>query len=249
MVALTLHNYQKELSDQIFLDTRLWAVLMKKGIKASKDGGSTIRVPTEFATNTNVKAMGEYDDYSIDPQETFTAAEFNWLSPFVGTVPITHKARVINSGKHAIIDYAKEAVNNLKKSLQRQANQQLFSDGTVANEVAGLRAIVLATGTYGGIPRAGNTWWQGGVDSTTEALSVDDMKKAFNTAGHNMSSPDCIPTTQTLYEKYEGMAQSFQQITQTQNGDLGFMHLQFKGVPLFWDIHCPSGEMYFLTSK
>lgn len=248
ILSTTLSNYRTELTDLIFTGTKLGKILMAKpGFKMMEQGGATIRIPIEYALNTNVKAMGEFDQYTTIPQDTFTCAEFNWLSD-AGTVVITNKERVQNSGKYAVIKLAEAKVMNLKKSAQREINRQMFI-GASGNEFAGLTSIVKTTGTYGGIPRSGNTWWQGNVDSTVELLTISDMRDLFNVCSKNVTAPDVIATTRTLYAKYEDLAQSFQQIVQSTKGDVGFDHLQYKGVPLFYDDHCPDTDLFMLNSE
>lgn len=249
LLSHTLNAYKTKLTDQIMVGTRTLKVLsMKEGFKQKEQGGATIRVPIQYAESKNVKWMGEYDNYLTNPQQVFDAAEFPWAS-IAGTAVVTHAERVKNSGKHAVIKLVKSKMDNLVESLQQDMNRVIFSDGTVANEPAGLRAIVSTTGTYGGISHSANTWWAGQVDSTAEALSVADMRSSFNLCSANVTAPNVIVTTRTLYEKYEGLAQSFQQITESKKGDLGFEHLQFKGVPLFWDDDCPTESMYFLNTR
>jgi len=121
--------------------------------------------------------------------------------------------------------------------------------------------MVAASGTYGGINSAVHTWWQAGVESTAEALSLAKMRTAYNSASiGGKDTPNLIVTTQTLYEKYESqltvvssanVAGSFSTPSEGQKklGDAGFQTLGFKGVPIVWDEQCPAGAMYFLNTR
>jgi hypothetical protein len=145
---------------------------------------------------------------------------------------------------------AQAKVRNLEKSLRSSLNTALFSNGSDPLVPLGLEVIVSTTGTVGGISRSAQSWWQANVDSTAEPLSVEDMRHMYNLCTHNLDRPQAIVTTMALYEKYEAMAQSFEEITYPTNqgiADIGFEHMRFKGVPIWWDAACPSGVMYFLN--
>ena len=70
---------------------------------------------------------------------------------------------VKNSGKERIINHLEAKIDNLEKSLSNQLAESLFSDGTTAKEIGGLRFIVAddptASSTVGGI--AQNTYTGG----------------------------------------------------------------------------------------
>lgn len=251
LVASTLFNSKTSLTDEIFVGARTLKWLgMQDGFRDMQRGGTDLRFPLEYRQNTNVKWQGYTDNYSINSQEPFDTAIFNWKF-MSGTVPILRNYDIQNDGKHVIVKLVESLKKNLIKTLRFKMNEGLFSDGTTdANSIIGLRAIVSTTGTYGSIARSGNTWWQGYVDSTTEVLTVNDMDLAWDTcsiASDANPTPKGTVTTLTLFEKYIDDARQFFNIQNTRNADMGFETVTYRGRPLWWDTHCPSGSMFMLN--
>jgi hypothetical protein len=252
ILSTTLRNFINAgtFEDQVFNGFRTTKVFKDKGVFQDEPGGESICVTLMYAQNTTVGAIGDTETYPMFLEDHFTTAQYNWRQ-IAGTCVITDKERAQNQNKHQILNLIKGKIQVLTESAGNYFNQMLWNAGTNPLEPVGLRSILATTGTIGGIARSSNSWWQANVDSTSEALSITDMVSIFNVCTHNKmgSNPDMIITTRALYEKYEQLAQGFQQITQTGTADLGFSHLQFKGVPLWFDDHCPSGHMAFLNSK
>ena len=71
--ALIAKKYLPVLIDNIFKKTYLFAILDKK---AKEYKGRKIVVPLEYAKNSNVQATAKWGNYSITPQDLFTAAEY-----------------------------------------------------------------------------------------------------------------------------------------------------------------------------
>lgn len=147
-------------------------------------------------------------------------------------------------------------------SLSESLGTGLFSDGTgnSSKDLTGLRAMVLSSGTYGGISGTTYDWWTAGYySSSSTALTAADMRTTFNTCSKGgKDHPNFIVTTQTLFEKYESLLTyvSSSQVAGSMQmnvegvkklGDAGIQALAFKGVPIVWDELCPSTYMYFLN--
>jgi hypothetical protein len=58
-----------------------------------------------------------------------------------------------------------------------------------------------------------------------------------------------VLTTQTLFERYEALLQPQLRYTDTKTADAGFQNLLFKSAPVVYDVHAPTGTMYFINSK
>jgi hypothetical protein len=140
-----------------------------------------------------------------------------------------------------------------EESLREGFNVMFFGDGTgnSGKNWNGLTNLVAATGTVGGINRAtaGNEYWRSYVESTAGALTLAQMNTAYNTVSVGNDHPDMVLATQTLYEKYESLLQPQLRYTDTKTADAGFQNLLFKAAPVTYDVHCPSGTVFFLNSK
>lgn len=250
-LTTSMYNYVSlgKFADNIYEGLRTLQVMNQMGGKRTAPGGESIVVQLEYAQNSTAEWIGPYGTFNTNPQDILTAAQFNWKS-VSGTVILTDLEQVQNSGPEKMASLIDIKIKNLQKALRTAMNTALFSDGTDPLKPVGLEAVVLTTGTYGGISRTSNSWWRANVESTAEALNVPRMVTMHNDCSHNLDVPQLWVTTQALYEKYEALAQAFQEITHPGNGsvaDLGFEHLRFKGKPLIWDDQVPSATMYALN--
>lgn len=262
ILSTTLKKYRKTLTDNIHKSNAVFAYMKENGVVKEEDGGERIVEPLMYGKNTTAGAYAGYEVLDTTPQEGIDSAEFNWKQYSV-SISISGKEERQNAGNSRIINLLEAKTTQAEMSLKEKLSEDLFSDGTAngAKGLTGLEAMVAASGTYGGINSATYTWWAAGVESTSEALGLAKMRTAYNTASvGGKDTPDLIVTTQTLFEKYEGLGT----LTSTTNVagsfsvpsagtkkmmDLGFQTMGFKGVPVVWDEQCPSGTMYFLNTK
>lgn len=254
LLSTTLKNYRPTLTDNIHKSNAVFYQLKKGGYVKEEDGGERIVEPLMYGKNTTAGSYNQYDTLDTTPQEGIDSAEYNWKQYSV-SITIDGKTERQNSGKARMIKVLEAKTNQAEMSLTEQLSTGLFSDGTGNGnkDLTGLEAMVNSTGTYGGINSATYTWWQAGVESTSEALGLPKMRTGFNTASvGGKDTPSLIVTTQTLYEKYEGLFTATITMFSSQTKEIvdgGFQTLEFKGVPLVWDELCPSGTMYFLNKK
>lgn len=263
LLSTTLKKYRKTLTDNIHRSNATFFLLKKNGAVREEDGGERIVEPLMYGRNTTAGSYSGYDTLDTTPQEGIDSAEYNWKQ-YSASITIDGKTERQNMGATRIIKVLEAKTNQAELSLTEELTTGLFSDGTGngSKDLTGLEAMVASSGTYGGINSATYTWWQAGVESTSEALGLAKMRTAFNTASvGGKDTPDLIVTTQTLFEKYEGLF-TVVSVASTTSGafstpsegvkkvaDGGFQTMSFKGVPVVWDEQCPSGTMYFLNTK
>jgi hypothetical protein len=263
MLSTTLKEYRDTLTDNIHGSNAVFFALKDAGAIKTEDGGERIVEPLMYGKNETAGSYSGYDELNVTPQEGIDAAEFNWKQ-YSASISISGKEQRQNKGKKTkIIDLLQAKTDQAELSLRGEMTTGLFSNGTGngSKDLTGLEAMVAATGIYGGINSATYTWWQSHVESTSEALGLARMRTAFNTASiAGKDHCNLIVTTQTLFEKYEGLftvvsaSQVAPNFTTPSEGakriaDGGFQMLQFKGQPIVWDESCPSGTMYFLNTK
>lgn len=254
MLSTTLKKYRKTMVDNIFKSNALFYQLKSENMVKTLDGGERIVAPLMYGKNTTASSYSGYQTLDTTPQEGIDSAEFNWKQYSV-SISISGKEERQNSGSSKIIDLLDAKTKQAEMSLTEALSEGIFSDGTGNGglNLTGLEAMVSSSGTYGGINSALYTWWQAGIESTAEALSLAKMRTAYNTASvGGKDTPTLIVTTQTLFEKYEGLLTATLQAESAGTkklADGGFQTLQFKGIPIVWDELCPSGTMYFLNSR
>jgi hypothetical protein len=260
LLSTTLKNYRKTLTDNIHKSNAVWLFIKSNGGWRTEDGGERIVEPLMYGKNTTAGSYSGYDILDTTPQSGIDSAEFNWKQ-YAVSVSISGEEKLKNAGSSRIVNLLEAKIQQAEMSLKEVLTTGLFSDGTGngSKNLTGLEAMVLNSGTYGGIASTStNTWWRAGVESTSEALGLPKMRTAFNGASvGGQDTPDIIVTTQTLYESYETLftvtGANTNWRTETSGmkkvADGGIQALQFKGVPIVWDEQCPSGTMYFLNSK
>jgi hypothetical protein len=255
ILSTTLKKYRKTLTDNIHKSNAVWLWLKENdGIK-EEDGGERIVEPLMYGKNTTAGSYSGYQVLDTTPQEGIDSAEYNWKQYSV-SISISGKEERQNAGTSRIINLLDSKTKQAEMSLTESLSTGLFSDGTGNGslDLTGLVAMVDTAGTYGGINSATYLWWQAGYkDTTSEALGLAKMRTAFNGASvGGKDTPNLIVTTQTLFEKYEGLGTASIQLQAPgvkKLNDLGFQAQSFKGVPMVWDEQCPSGTMYFLNTK
>ncbi len=241
----------KTFADQVFNGRPLFAKLNADGNKKRQNGGFTLRQPLMVASNTSGGWMASgYDQIDFTPQGGTDYAEFP-IKLYHKTVVMSEVEQDQNSGESEQIDLWEFKVSQAKLAAQTQFNQDLYKDGTQDSAaITGLKALVGNTGTYAGISRTSNSYWQCQIDTTTEALDDDDMLSMYNLCSQNGESfPNLIITTRALYEKYHQMLVPNVRYEDKQMANLGFQHVTFQGIPVVWDNDCQSGTMYFLNTK
>ncbi|MBA3758933.1 MAG: phage major capsid protein [Gemmatimonadales bacterium] len=247
-IATVVTYLNRKFNDMVFEGTPLLAKLRER--QKSFVGRKALEPIMTLANSTTQWMASGYDEVDLTPQAGLDKAEFPLVS-MTTSVVMSDLERDQNRGPDEKIDLWTAKVEQAKMSAVDYLSTGLHSDGTAeANQITGLKALVSATGTYGGIARSGNTYWQSFVDSTAEALTDDDMLTAYNTASRGgRTYPDLILTTQALWEKYALTLTPNIRYDDTTKANLGFSSLQFMGAPVMWDPDVPTGYMYFLEGE
>lgn len=255
LLSTTLKNYRETLVDQIHNSNAIFFMLKRKGAIKELSGGERIVQPIMYARNDTAKSYSGYDSLDITPQAGIDAAEYNWKQ-YSASIVISGEEELKNSGsKTKIIDLLDARTKQARMSLQQKLVEGIFSDGTGngSKDLTGLVAMVGTTGTYGGINSATYDWWRAsGVDTSTNAITLAEMRAMFNSASlGGRDHPNLIVTTQAIYETYESLLTatvSFDTADSKALGDGGFVSLEFKKVPVVFDEDCNSGVIYFLNT-
>ena len=252
LLSTTLANYRKQLTDNVFTARPLTYFLMDKGRIRMLDGGTKIVEPLIYGTNSTVASYSGYDTLSLTAQEGISAAEYDWKQ-YAASIAISGIEEAKNNGEQAIINLLEAKIMQAEESLKEGFNQMFFGNGTgnSGKNWNGLGNLVSSVGTVGGINRAtvGNEFWRSYVNPNSGVLTLGNMTTAYNTVSVGNDHPDMVLTTQDLFQKYESLLQPQLRYTDTKTADAGFQNLLFKAAPVAYDVHCPTGYMYFLNSK
>lgn len=260
ILSTTLANYRDQLTDNVFTARPLTYHLMDKGRIRLLNGGTKIVEPLIYSENSTVKPYSGYDTIDLTPQQGITAAEFDWKQ-YAASIAISGIEEAKNNGEQEVINLLEAKIMQAEESLREGFNRMFFGNGTdtlgaggtdSGKSWNGLGNLIESGNTVGGINSAsgqGNDWWRSYEDNTAGALTLAQMTTAYNSVSVGNDHPDMVLTTQTLFEKYESLLQPQLRYTDTKTANSGFQNLLFKSAPVVYDVHCPSGVVFFINSK
>lgn len=253
LLSTTLANYRDQLTDNIFTARPLTYHLQDKGRIRMLNGGTKIVEPLIYGQNSTVASYSGYETISLTAQEGISAAEYDWKQ-YAASIAISGIEEAKNNGEQEIINLLEAKIMQAEESMREGFNQMFFGDGTgnSGKNWNGLGNLIESGNTVGGINSAtgqGNDWWRSYEENTAGALTTAQMATAYNSVSVGNDHPDLILTTQTLYEKYESSLIAQLRYTDNKMADAGFQNLLFKAAPVTYDVHCPTGNMFFINSK
>lgn len=256
LVATTLRNRQREVADNVTNHNALLMRLESKGGISDAAGGRTIVEELIYGDNGNVSWYDGYDTFTITQNEVIDAAEFPWRQ-LGGFISISGKEQVMNSGKHAAINFVKARMKQLKAQMRNTAAASIYSDGTGSSgkEFGGLQLLVAdnpsAAGTVGGIDQAAEAFWRNQVSSGT-VYDSSTIKGALNALWlqtiRGTDSPDICLADAATYAIYEDSLQDQQRFSDGKMARAGFESLKYKTADFVYDENCPADHVYLLNT-
>lgn len=264
LVTTTFRNHRDTLVDNVSKNNALYSYLKKKKrTMRTESGGTSLTAPLEYAENGTFQRYSGYDLLNIQPSDVFSAADYDWKQIALHVTASGRELR-INSGKERIINLAKSRIKNAMNTFKNQFSADLYSDGTAANQVNGIQALVADTNTntVGGI--SGSTWsfWrnkvqsaaaplQGGAGITPSATTIESlMLPLWLELVRGNDKPDLIVTSNDYFTFFEQSQTPLRRYTKDDIGDAGFDSLKYKSADVVFDGNSgiPTAHMYFLNT-
>lgn len=266
LVSTTLQNYNPEMIPQILTSVPTVKYLMDEHARKTT-GGTRITTQLLYGFNNTTTYYNQSDYIDVSPQEAVTAAQFKWCN-LTGAITIFGEEEAANSGTPAIQDLVAAKIKQTEMSLSRQLNQSVFADGTGFFGAApdGLANLVFLTavpanppsGAVGGVDAVGFPFWRnnsittgvtyivGGAMGTT---APDFHLRMFNLCTDGAERPTFIVSDESVWSSYN-INGATHYLTQNNAAlNLGFEHINYKGVPWVWDRDCPALYQYFINAK
>jgi hypothetical protein len=244
--ALTDKYFIKKLHDNIFDSNPLLQKLQKMGSYKAVSGGSQIYVPLNYATTAASGWYSGADTLSTSDNDNITAAVYDWKSAFAG-IAITEEDELKNSGDAEQLNLLKSKMQIAEKTLKDIIGTGLYSDGTTAKSIVGLRDIIDTSSTVGGISQSTNSWWAGQLNSTSTVTSISAMNALYQNASVDNEVPNFIVGTRTIYNAYYALLQPQQRFMDEETAKGGFQNLMFNGAPVVVDSHVPTSNLMMLN--
>jgi len=231
------------------------------------DGGQSIFIPLEYGT-TDIKAMAEYDEIVLAPNEILDYASYPWTH-LNGTLSLSEKKiKIQNKGKNAILNLLEIHSKNAARSMKQKFSTMLFATSHEANDNTSSLYDICADvdATVGGLdPSTSSLDWTPKVldlvseaptyanliDSTSNYYIEKILRKMVDALSMSNDRPTLILTTQIVWSAYETVLRADKRFDSAyeQIGDAGFEVLKFRGIPVAVDDNVPAGYMYVLNEN
>ena len=263
LASTTFRRHGGDVADNVSKHNALFKRLMMKGRVRTEDGGLSIVAPLEYASNSTYQRYSGFDALNINAVDVLTAAEFPWRQVAVNVAASGLELRT-NMGESRIINFTKAKIRNAMNSFKNGLSTDLYSDGTAANQINGLQALVsdTGTGTVGQINSSTFPFWQNQVQSAASPLqgggaltlgpsTIESLMLGLwikMTRGGD--KPDLIVMSDDLYTFYEQSQTSIKRYSDSRSADGGFVNLKYKDADVFFDSSggIPATHAYFINT-
>jgi hypothetical protein len=262
LVTTTLRNHRAEIKDNVSERVALLRYMKKKGNYRTEDGGLTIVAPLDYAENGTYQRYSDWDVLDISQSDVLSAAEYPWKQIAINVVASGRDIR-INSGESKIMNLAKSRINNAKRTFMNNFSEDMYSAGSLTNQVNGIQAIIADTNTntVGGI--SANTWsfWR----NTVFDLSANSVTISATTIENSAmlplwlsidrgpgDHPDLIVMDSVYYKHFEGSQTSLKRYADSQAANGGFVALKYKNADVVFDgtaSGIPASHAYFINTN
>lgn len=261
LVSTTFRKHRKQIADNLSNRNALLKYVMKRGNYRREDGGLSIATPLDYAENSTYQRYSDWDLLNISASDVISAAEYQWRQIALNVVASGRELR-INSGDSRIINLAKAKIKNAIRTFNNNFSSDLYSSGSLTNQVNGLQAIIADTNTntVGGIDA--NTWsfWQNTVidasvlSVTPSATTIEGglMLPAWLATDRGPDDQvDLIVADNTYYGYFESSQVSLKRYNDATKGDAGFVTLKYKNADVIFDGNSgiPTSHMYFVNTQ
>jgi hypothetical protein len=270
LITTTLRSRTHKLADNVTRNNAILRELSKRSTGLMPfDGGRTILQEIDYANNTNATWYSGYETVAINPQETFTSAEFD-IKQLMVAVSVSGLETLQNAGAERSINLVASRVENAERTMKNVVAFGMYSDGSAfgGKIIGGLQLLVAdtPTNTVGGISRSSWPFWANQAStiasvSTAMQQTMDDM---YVKLVRGNEGPKMILCDNTAYSLYLQSMQTIQRVTDPDWASAGFKNLAFMGnVPVILDGGyqgstappaspgtggAPSAHMYFLNT-
>ncbi len=260
LVSTTYRNHSKEIADNVSNHNALFRRLSEKGKIRTEDGGLSIVQPLDYAANSTYQRYSGFDVLNVAASDVISAAEFPWRQVAVNVAASGLEIRN-NSGSNRIINFVKAKIKNAQRSMANGLSTDLYSDGTAANQMNGIQALVAdaGTGTVGGINSSTFSFWQNQVrDASDNSVTVSAstieagmMLPLWLSCTRGNDTPDLIVMDPVYFAYYEGSQTSLKRYAPSDEGKGGMISMKYKTADVFFDSTAsgvPASHMYFLNT-
>lgn len=258
MVSTTLRNHSRDVVDNISKNNALLRAIKANGNIKTESGGYELVFPLEYTTNSTYQRYSGYDQLNVQASDVISSARYDWAQIALHVTASGRELRVNNS-REAMIKLVKARITNAKHTASNNLSIDIYSDGTLTNQIGGLAALVnsAGTGTVGDINSSTYSFWQNQFLEYSGTPGTANIGTMFNQLWmpcvRGDDKPDLIVLSQDYYSFYEGSLQSNQRYMRAESATLGFNELMYKTAQVIFDDNTNFATTaqvgYFLNTK
>jgi len=264
LVTTTFRKHRKEVKDAVSNNNALLRRLQSKGNIKHEDGGLSIVEPLDYAQNQTYQRYSGYDTLNIGASDVISAAEYQWRQIAINVTASGQELRT-NKGEARIINLVKARMKNATRTFKNNFSYDIYSDGTLANQINGLQALVSDTGlgTIGGIDSSAWAFWRNKVQSAAAPLqgggAVTMSKDTIENQMLNLwlslvrgdDKPDLYIADNAYFAMFENSQLSMKRYTTSDSAKGGFISLKYKDADVIFDggSGIPANHMYALNTE
>ena len=263
LVSTTFRKHSKEIKDNVSKNNAMLRRLMDSKQMRREDGGLSIVAPLDYAANGTYQRYSGYDVLNVSASDVISSAEFQWRQIAINVVASGLELRT-NSGESRIINLVKARMKNAMRTFKNNFSADLYSDGTLPNQINGIQALIsdTGTGTVGGIDSSTWTFWQNKVQSAAAPLQGGGAITPGPTTMESLmlpmwlalvrgdDAPNLILADNNYFSFYEQSQTSIKRYTSDGGAGKaagGFASLKYKTADVIFDggSGIPANHMYF----
>ncbi len=261
LVSTTFRKHRKDIKDNLSNRNALLKYITDKGNVRKEDGGLSIVTALDYQANGTYQRFSDWDTLNISQSDVISSAEFQWRQIAMNVVASGREMR-INSGDSRIMNLAKSRIKNAIRSFNNGFSYDLYSTGSLSNQINGIQALIAdtGTGTVGGIDSGSNAFWQNTVidasnlSVTPSATTIETglMLPAWLATDRGPDDQvDLIVASNDYYSFYEASQISFKRYNDTTKGTGGFTSLKYKNADVIYDGNSgiPNSRMYGINTN
>jgi hypothetical protein len=262
LVTTTYRRHKKGFKDNLSERNAFLKKIYKKGNYRTEEGGLSIVEPLDYAQNSTYQRYSDWDQLSLQQSDVLSAAEFNWKQIAMHVIASGRELR-INSGPAQIEKLAAARLKNAMRTFDNNFSSDLYSAGSLANQIGGLQALIADTNTntVGGIDASTWTFWR----NTVFDLSVNSVTISSTTIENDAmlplwlsldrgqgDSPDLILMDTVYYTYFEKSQTSLKRYASASDAQAGLVSLKYKTADVMFDTSgsgIPASHAYFINSN
>lgn len=224
-------------------------------------GGRSLIGTIEYAVNSTVESVSPTTTLDTTIVDVFDEWEANWKQ-YAGTFSMTSFEDAVNRGDSAKFNLEKSKLKNLRFSMRKRVNEDIFGATTNATDLSGLQSLVPdspSTGTVQTINAGTYTFWRSKQTSGAKTTSAyDNLRSSMRTIrtscskGQGVKYPTRYVTGSATANGYESLLIANERIVDKtdKSANAGFQGdvYYFGTAHLYWDGDCADSRMYALNN-